>query len=203
MLRAWSIVAICALPAIAAAQAPGQVPPAPSRAAPATGVRTGWLLGVGLGGGSITTRSPDGSALDTYDGLALQLRAGRMVTPRFAIVVDAWTLVHGDGRAAEQPSEYDGDPDLAHDVVALAGQWWVTPRLWLLGGVGRASYRVRAPGVAYDSDPAAAVEFAIGYEVARASRVAVDLQFRYAGAHYPADDVDLENAALAVGLSWY
>jgi len=194
-LAVASACGVLTLAPAASAQAPGQAaPPAiavtPVEHAPA--VRTGFVIGIALGPGSIA--AIDSSSGDTFDGFSVNLHAGGLINPRLAVVVDLWSVVH-------ENDNFGAEITLTHNIVTVAAKYWVTPRFWLAGGIGRASYTVIQDGNTYDSDDVPALMGAAGAELSRSRTFSLDLQARVGAADY--DEGELRNGAVVLGLNWY
>src|SRR5689334_22684865 len=94
--------------------------------------RLAWGFSVGLGG-----MHDDGSNVTScnncnYNPIAIEAdgHIGGFLGPRLALMgefqVNAQT-VHSDA--------FDGDTILSQNVLMLAAQYWITPQLWIKGGI--------------------------------------------------------------------
>lgn len=184
------------VPSIAAAQ-PGAAPPPPpgyyvqpaAVEPPVTAPhRSGFLIGFSLGAGTLTCDDCDG-----LNGVAVDLHLGGMLTPNVALMFDGMGVGHS----------FDGGGSLIHVVDTVAAQVWVTPKLWLKGGlgIGRLSVNDEDGDEIAASETGTAAMVGIGYELTHGEHFALDLQLRGAIAHY--DEADLKMGSLNLGFNWY
>ncbi len=193
-------VAAVSVPSLAAAQAPGAAtyqppPPPPPTHEPAElfAQRAGFTIGVTLGPGNIGVADSSGDVVESFDGVAMSLSIGGMLSPRLALVGDLWNITHMD---------YDQDFRLQHGIITVALQYWLTPRLWAKGGIGRARYAVGTIDYKQaQSDEVPAVMGAVGYELSHGRSFAFDAQLRFGVGSY--DEGDIHSGALVLGLNWY
>lgn len=185
------------VPALAAAQpgayAPPPPPPPPGYyaqpvAAPPA-VRSGFLIGFSLGGGSIGCDNCE----ETLDGVALDIHLGGMITPQLGLMFDGMGVAHS----------FEGGGTLISVVDTIAAQYWVTPQLWIKGGIGIGRMTINdADGEEVaESETGSAAMFGVGYELVSSRTFALDLQLRGAVAHY--EDIDVQMGSLGLGLNWY
>ncbi len=162
--------------------------------------RLAWGFSIGLGG-----MHDDGSAITScnncdYNPVAVEAdgHIGGFLTPRFALMgevqVNAQT-VHSDA--------YDGDTILSQNVLMIAGQYWLTPQLWIKGGIGFAHLQADDYYFVYDVGSGGAIMGAIGFELLSARNFAVDLQGRLIQGSYNGLDDRVTSGTVGVGLNWY
>ena len=156
------------------------------------------------------------------EALSYSGHVGWMILPRVAVVAEHWNVSYND-RGTEW---FDDSADhlIAQRMTTIGAQVWVASRLWLRAGVGvgrhisdsryakpwlyddEAALRAAA-GTIVEHDEASrftpAVTGAIGYEWARNSRFAVDVQLRAGATHRPDDEYQVFNTALVFGASWF
>ncbi len=162
--------------------------------------RLAWGIGLGVGGmhdnGSNIT-SCDNCA--TSAALEIDGHIGGMISPRFALLFEAQSnlrTIHSDN--------YNGDTTLSNNLGMIAGQFWLTPQLWVKGGIGVAQIQVNDEGyLSYTSGTGGAIMGAIGFEVASMRYFAVDLQGRIVEANYGGDIGNVTAANVGIGFSWY
>jgi hypothetical protein len=152
--------------------------------------RSGFLIGFSLGTGEM--QQADCEDCDPLDGVALDIHLGGMITPRLALMFDGSAVSHQLG---------DGALTQAVDTVAL--QYWVTPRLWIKGGVGVAQMSVSDEDgeTVEESETGRGALAAIGYELVQSRTFALDLQARVAAGEY--SDVTITNGSVLLGFNWY
>lgn len=202
-----------AVPAYGPPPAPGYaMPPGPPPAPGGFHDRAGRLaLGFSLGLGTMQMNDSD-IACDGCEGDPLSFAAdahlGWMVSPRLALMVD----VQGTGQTVADTGVFTDT--LVQSTATIGAQYWVTPQLWIKGGIGAASLAVtRDDGFSTqqsDSLEGGAITGAVGYEVFSARNFAIDLQLRATGATYKGsdnaeliDDTNVGTTSLQVGFNWY
>ena len=203
----------------------------PVQFGPAKPVRDGFMAGASIGRGSIDIECDncDGVAPVT-EALSLTAHAGYMITPRLALLGEHWTVRYND-----RGSEWfdDAAPHLiAQRVFAVAGQAFVTDRVWLKAGFGfgwhisDSHYAKGGPPVPPQGGavPAAGVGaaggvtpmdstdrtgaspayfVASGFEFAHNEFFAADVQVRVGATRRPQDEYQIYNTAVNVGFNWY
>ena len=88
-----------------------------------------------------------------------------------------------------------------------AAQYWLTPRLWIKGGIGAAhlsydfsdAYGTQEQPI----DNGAAIMAGIGYEVYATREFAVDLQGRIIEGSYKGIDDQMTAGSIGLGFNWY
>lgn len=200
-------LAILLVPGLAAAQGyyggggPGYSQPPPS--SDGFHYRTGHLAfggSIGLGGmhdsGSRVTACNNCS----YNPIALELdgHIGGMLSNRFALLgefqLNAQTVV----------SDYYDDTVLSQTALMIAGQLWLTPQLWLKGGIGLAHLEAGDSYVVQDIGNGAALMAGIGFEVMSARNFAVDLQGRIIrGEYHGFLEDNVTSGTVGLGINWY
>lgn len=181
----------------ASAQAPGQAAPptAVAPASPGPPARSGFVIGVALGPGSIAAVESDtGEVSNSFGGFSVNLQLGGLVNPRLAIIADLWSVFHED-------ESFGSEFTLSHNIVTVAAKYWLAPRLWLSGGIGRANYTVIEAMNTYDSNDVPALMVGAGYELSHSRSFSLDLQGRFGAAEY--DEGELRSGAVVLGLNWY
>ena len=208
-----AFAAVLLAPAVAAAQ-PGYGAPPPrggyySQPAPqlAGGFhdRTGRMaLGFSLGLGGMQVGDNDVSCASCdYDPIAgeFDFHIGGMLSPRFALLFE----VQANSQTVEDNGY--GATSLVQATAMVAGQYWLSPQLWLKGGVGAASlsysYDDGYQSDSQDIDEGAAFMGAIGYEVLSARTFSIDLQGRLIAGSYEGIDQQVTAGSLGLGFNWY
>jgi hypothetical protein len=154
--------------------------------------RQGLVLGFGLGFGGL-------SAQDCGDvcggGLSAEGHIGGMLNPQMALEFDAWTTVHPIPNS---------NVDTTSTLFTGALQFWVTPIIWLKGGIGLGYTHQDSPFANLTSATGAAIMGAGGVELIQRWNFALDLQARIGHTFYSqADGGDVNTFAFMVGLNWY
>ena len=162
-------------------------------------VRLAWGIGLGLGG-----MHDNGSGLTNCDNcsnapaLELDGHIGGMVGPRFALLFEAQVnarTVHND--------TFGDDTTLSQSVGMIAGQFWITPQLWIKGGLGVAGLQADNRYVTTDYGTGGAIMGAIGFEVMSSRFFALDLQGRIIEGTYNSGNDNITAANVGLGFSWY
>jgi hypothetical protein len=209
-IKSLLVLAIMLVPGLAAAQGYGgggggyYSQPAPATQLPGgfhnRQGRLAWGFSIGLGGmhdaGSKITSCTNcdyNPAVIEADG-----HIGGFIGPRFALMgelqVNAQT-VHSD--------QYNGDTVLSQNVIMIAGQYWLTPQLWLKGGIGFSHLQADDTYFVYDLSDGVAIMGGVGYEVMSARNFSVDLQGRLIQGSYDGLNDRVTSGTVGVGLNWY
>lgn len=167
-------------------------PPPPARGVYRGGLTFGGSLGVGIIDGPNCTTVCGGGGMG-------ELHIGGMLNPRLALMGDFWLGI----RYFSDPALGNGSTYNSISVVAL--QYWVTPIIWIKGGLGFAHLQINdentgAP-LTFDDESGGAIMGAAGIEVLQSYNWALDLQVRAGHAFYSGGD--LNNLAFMVGFNWY
>jgi hypothetical protein len=151
------------------------------------------VLGVGIGVGGLTA---DACGDLCGAGLALEGHIGGMINPRAALMFDAWTVIHPIPNT---------DGDTTNTIYAGAAQFWLSPIVWLKGGIGLGNTRISSNSVGTITDATAlALMGAAGVEVVHSGPFALDLQGRIGHTFYSnADGGPITDYAFMVGFNWY
>jgi hypothetical protein len=199
------VLAILLAPGLVAAQGyyagPGPVPGGFHNRAG----RLAWGFSLGLGymnenGQSITCSGCDAQPVT---GEA-DFHIGGMIGPRMAILFEL------QGNAQQIALDPNTDVTLTQTLVMGAVQYWLTPQLWLKGGIGFAhlDFNDNLAGVSY-SAPSTGLGLmgGIGFELMSARNFALDLQGRltegsYSGMNSTLND-HITSGTIGVGLNWY
>jgi hypothetical protein len=164
--------------------------------------RTGRLTfgaSFGLGG-----MHDDGSGITNCDNCAnaaafeLDGHIGGMISPRFALLFEGQVngrTVHSD--------VYNGDTLLSQSTEMVAGQFWITPQLWIKAGLGLAQLQADSTYVTYDYGTGGALMGAVGFELLSARFFAVDLQGRLIEGAYNSGNDHVTAANVGIGINWY
>jgi hypothetical protein len=130
---------------------------------------------------------------------------GGFIGPRFALMGEL------QANAQTLSDSYDGGTEtLVQSALMIAGQYWLTPQLWIKGGIGFANLEVNwsayGDGIIDAStqpENGVALLGAIGYELLSARNFAVDLQGRIINGSYDSLNNSVTALSIGVGLNWY
>jgi hypothetical protein len=177
---------------------PGPPPPPPGYQQPNYGPpapigiqRDGFVIGFSLGAGVLTNDQCD--SCESLEGGALELHLGFMVTPQLALLVEGFGVSHTEQNLT-----------LSQTMGVVAAQYWLTPKLWIKGGLGSGHLSLsndQGQELATSEEGAGAM-IAAGYEVYQGRSFAVDVSLRSAAVSYEDADTVTQTAA-AVGFNWY
>jgi hypothetical protein len=124
-----------------------------------------------------------------------------MLSPRFALLFE----VQGNAQTIEENAY--GAASLVQATAMIAGQYWLTPQLWIKGGIGGSSLSVSYDdGYSSDSeniDEGMALMGAVGYELLSARNFSIDLQGRLISGSYESFDQNVTSATVGVGFNWF
>lgn len=159
------------------------------------------MVGASLGLGGL---HDNGSGITNCDncrnGLAVELdgHIGGMINHRLALMLESQV----NGRTVHS-NFYDSDTILTQTAVMFAAQFWITPQLWVKGGLGVANLRADDSYITYDYGYGLALLGAAGFELLSAQHFAVDLQGRLIDGGYNSGSDHITSFTLGVGLNWY
>lgn len=207
-----AFAAVLLAPAAAAAQ-PGYGPPPPpagyySQPTTVPGGfhdRTGRMaIGFSLGLGGMNIGDDDVTCVNCdYDPIAgeFDFHIGGMLSPRFALLFE----VQGNAQTVEENAF--GATSLVQATAMVAGQYWLTPQLWIKGGIGGASLSYSYDD-GYDSqseniDEGMALMGGVGYELLSARTFSIDLQGRLISGSYDSFDQNVTAGTVGVGFNWF
>ena len=205
-LRGAAIAAmLMALPALASAQnyppgggpgGPGMAPAGPQRDANGFWDRRGIYGGVGLGFG---TMGADCEACtdETYTGPGLHFDIGWHLNPQLGIFLDAYGLGVDPGT--------DGEILLIQTVATIGVQFWVTPPLWLKGGIGSAQQSFSCDFCDdIETDTVPAILLAAGYELLHGPNFSIDVDARVGAGFYEENQGGtVTNVGLQFSVNWH
>ncbi len=197
---------LLAVPSIAGAQGyygggPGYgPPPVPGGFHNRTG-RLAWGFSLGLGymnenGDRVTCPGCDAQPVTGE----IDFHIGGMINPRMGIMLEL------QGNAQQVALDPTTDETLEQTLVLGAIQYWLTPQLWIKGGIGIANLQLNdnVNGVTYVS-PGNGLGLlgGIGFELLSARNFAVDLQGRLTEGTYNSGSDHITSGTIGVGLNWY
>lgn len=122
---------------------------------------------------------------------------GGFLTPRFALMAE------GQINAKTVQSDFYDDTILSMNTLMIAGQYWVTPQLWIKGGIGISSLYADDAYTIWDFGTGGAIMGAVGFEVMSARNFAVDLQGRVIQGSFNSLDDNVTSGTVGIGISYY
>jgi hypothetical protein len=163
--------------------------------------RQGLAIGFGFGiGGMEADSGPIRCDGCTYDPVAAggEFHIGGMLAPNMALL--------GEFQLTALPLDADNFETLQQVMALAAVQYWLSPMLWIKGGVG-----LSALGISYNDGTGDSAELdrgigllaAVGYEVLHAPRFAIDIQLRLSSGNYNSLDDEIHSGLFGVGFNWY
>jgi outer membrane protein with beta-barrel domain len=102
-------------------------------------------------------------------------------------------------------SGYYDDTTLVQSVAMVAAQYWLTPQLWIKGGVGAAHLSLDSQyyGDSSEIDNGLGLMGGVGYELLSARRFSIDLQGRIITGSYHGIDDQVTSGTIGVGVNWF
>lgn len=167
------------------------------------------MFGASLGLGAMSDRGGDiecsGCDYSTVSGEA-DLHVGGFLGPRFALMAEGQVNIQ-----TLSSNQFTGETStLVQSALMLAGQYWLTPQLWIKGGIGFANIQVDTSyygdGITDERtapEHGGAIMGAIGYEVLSARSFSIDLSGRLINASYKGIDNNVTGATIGIGINWY
>jgi hypothetical protein len=163
--------------------------------------RRGFTIGIGGSLGGMSSASDDLTECFDCDYTpvmgAFDAHLGAMISPRLAIM--------GEVFVPAQVIDDEFADFLVQPMLFAALQYWVTPQLWLKGGLGVASLQISYSdgGPNDELDTGGAVMGAVGFEVLQAPRFTVDINLRLTSTSYNGIDDQIATGSVGIGANWY
>ncbi len=126
---------------------------------------------------------------------------GGFLSPRFALMFEGQV----NGQQVSQAAFPEDDAFLYQSAAMVAGQYWITPQLWVKGGIGFAHLEEQSADGFFQSniDNGTAIMGAIGYEVFSSRLFSVDLEGRLLNGAYKGIDNNITAGTVGVGVNWF
>jgi len=124
---------------------------------------------------------------------------GGFLSPRFALLFE----LQANAQTIEQGYFSDEDVFLTQTLAMVAAQYWVTPQLWLKGGIGIANLQVSDSYESFDIDNGMGIMGGVGFELFSSRQFSVDLQGRLVNGSYEGIDNNITSGTIGVGVNWY
>ena len=165
--------------------------------------RRGISIGFGFGLGAMSdTSGPIECVNCDYNPAAFgfDFHIGGMLNPRLALLLEIW----GTGQTLDNA----GSVTLMQGMFMVAAQYWVTPQLWIKGGLGAADLSLSYDDGYYEPtseaiDKGGAVMGGLGYEVMSSRRFAIDIHGRIGIGTYDGIQDQITVGTVGVGFNWY
>ncbi|MFN0245642.1 MAG: hypothetical protein ACKV2T_01955 [Kofleriaceae bacterium] len=130
---------------------------------------------------------------------------GGFIGPRLALLGE----VGVNGQTVS--SDLSGDTTtLIQGTLMIAAQFWITPQLWIKGGIGFANLRLErsyyGDGIVDESsipENGMALMAAVGYELLSSRHFAIELTGRLVNGAYKGIDNTVTGGTIGVGVNWY
>ena len=172
--------------------------PTPPPATPAE-VRQGFFVGFSVGAGNMSceTVGEDEVCDGVTEAGGAALHLGTMLRPHLALSGEVWVMGHTEDYVT-----------ITNAITTIGIVYWLTPNLWIRGGVGGAvaSWQYKGPlglELGDETESVPAVMGAVGYELKSTPHFAIDIQLRGGTGYYEDEQAKTHNVALAVGFTWY
>jgi len=205
-IKSLLVLAIVLSPALASAQGYyGNGGGAGYRDAHGFHHRMGRLIygaSLGLGGMSDNGNNISCDNCD-YSPLALEgdFHLGGFVGPRFALMFEG--QVNAQALHLSNDPSGNGDSYVTQSAAMIAGQYWLTPQLWIKGGIGAAHLSVDNNYYSQELDNGFALMGGVGFELLSTRFFAFDLQGRLISGNYRGIDDHVTSATVGLGINWY
>ena len=126
---------------------------------------------------------------------------GGFLGPRFALMFEAQV----NGQQLSEEAFIEDDIFLYQTAAMVAAQYWVTPQLWIKGGIGLAHLeeQTRDGFAGFEIDNGTALLGAIGYEIFSSRYLSVDLQGRLLNGSYEGVDDNITAGSVGIGVNWF
>jgi hypothetical protein len=159
----------------------------------------GFSLGLGHMSDSEGKIGGDASVGFSTLSAAVSGHIGGFVGPRLAIMAEV------QGNAVTLSSDGIDDVTLVQSTLMGAVQYWITPQLWIKGGLGFANLSVDDTyyNDSQNIDNRMAVMGAVGFELLSSQRFSVDLQGRLLAGSYDGIDQQINCGSIGVGINWF
>lgn len=126
---------------------------------------------------------------------------GGFIGPRLALMFE----LQVNGQQVSQEAFIEDDAFLYQTAAMVALQYWVTPQLWIKGGLGLAHLEVQSRDGFFggEIDNGGAILGGIGFELFSSRYLSVDLQGRLLNGSYEGIDNNITAASVGIGINWF
>jgi hypothetical protein len=124
---------------------------------------------------------------------------GGFIGPRLALMAEV------QGNAVTLSTDGYDDITLVQSALMGCAQYWVTPQLWVKGGIGFANLSLDDTyyNESQNIDSGMALMGAVGFELLSSQRFSVDLQGRLLAGSYDGIDQQITSGNIGVGINWF
>lgn len=165
--------------------------------------RTGRMtagLSLGFGGMSVGDQTVMCNNCTTNPAaFAVSGHIGGVLSPQFALMLELQVN-------AQTVEEQTNDTIfLTQSAAMIAAQYWISPRLWLKGGIGFAKLSNTSSNTDAELviDNGGAALLGAGYELLSNRNFAIDLQGRFIVGSYDGINAKTSSGTVGVGVNWY
>jgi hypothetical protein len=126
---------------------------------------------------------------------------GGFIGPRFALMFE----LQVNGQQLSEERFIEDDIFLYQTAAMIAAQYWVTPQLWIKGGIGVAHLeeQTRDGFAGFEIDNGTAIMGAAGFEIFSSRYLSVDLQGRLLNGSYEGVDDNITAGTIGIGVNWF
>jgi hypothetical protein len=131
---------------------------------------------------------------------------GGFIGPRLALLGE----VQVNGQTVSSDSRSGDTTTLVQSTLMIAAQYWITPQLWIKGGIGFANLRLErsyyGDGIVDEEsipENGMALMGAVGFELLSARYFSIDLHGTLINGAYKGIDNTVTGATIGVGVNWY
>ena len=125
---------------------------------------------------------------------------GGFIGPRFALRFEAQANI----QQISQGTFVEDDTFLTQAAGMVAAQYWLTPQLWLKGGLGLANLQLSDnAGNASRPENGTAIMGAVGFELFSSRYLSVDLQGRAINGSYDSLNNNITALSVGIGVNWF
>ena len=165
--------------------------------------RTGRMtagLSLGFGGMSVGDQTVTCNNCTTNPAaFEVSAHIGGVLSPQFALMLELQVNT-------QTVSEVGYDTIfLTQSAAMVAAQYWISPRLWLKGGLGFAKLSNTASNTDAELviDNGGAALIGAGYELLSNRNLAIDLQGRFIVGSYDGINAKTSSGTVGVGINWF
>jgi hypothetical protein len=162
-----------------------------------------WGASLGLGAMQIDNQDVTCSNCD-YSPIAGEVDAhiGGMLNARFGLMLELQ-----DNAKTVSDNGANGAESLSQFAAMAAGQYWVTPKIWIKGGIGLAhlsdDFETYYGTGSQPVDNGAALMAGAGIELLQSRTFSIDLSARMISAGYDGIQKELTSGTIDVGVNWF
>jgi hypothetical protein len=126
---------------------------------------------------------------------------GGFIGPRLALMFE----LQVNGQQVSQERFFEDDIFLFQTAAMIAAQYWVTPQLWIKGGIGLAHLeeQTRDGFAGLEIANGTAIMGAVGFELFSSRYLSIDLQGRLLNGSYDGINDNITAGTIGVGINWF